>query len=209
MSDLGPELISGWKTAADWRAAKMDLMIGGDPVPWRRVYSDFYKTRLELRYFNPIKVLQDHGTFSGEGFSIAAIQCSLIEFLEATIQGKAYRHGVPNSQLGAYEYSSSRTMFVGFLKNREPFSNEFQDAAQDFYGGVRCGLLHEARTKNGWRIWAKDSESERIIDYATKRLFRDNFHKAILSFVVSYGESLPVTAGLQEAFIRKLDDLCT
>jgi hypothetical protein len=81
------ELIAGWKTQADWHATKASLVVGGDPQTWRAVYRDFYRARLDLRYLNPIKILQDHGTFSGEGFSIAAIQCSLIEFLESTIQG--------------------------------------------------------------------------------------------------------------------------
>src|SRR5436309_15778844 len=86
------ERISGWKTRADWQAAKTTLVVGGDPVTWRGVFQDFFRTRLDLRYLIPIKILQDNGTFSGEGFSIAAIQCSLIEFLESTVQGINYRY---------------------------------------------------------------------------------------------------------------------
>ena len=58
--------------------------------------------------------------------------------------------------MGTYEYSSSSDIFISFLTNRMPFKDEFnKDQARDFYISVRCGLLHEARTKNGWTIWAK------------------------------------------------------
>jgi hypothetical protein len=61
-----------------------------------------------------------------------------------------------------------------------PFKDEFnEDQARDFYISVRCGLLHEARTKNGWTIWAK--HGSRIIDAtgAQKILYRDDFQKAL------------------------------
>jgi hypothetical protein len=87
------------------------------------------------------------------------MQWRIVEFLESTIQGKSYRFLRREAPpLGPYEYSSSSDIFVSFLVNRTPFSSDFktEDTARDFYEGVRCGLLHEARTKNGWTVWAKD-----------------------------------------------------
>ena len=69
---------------------------------------------------------------------------------------------------------------MSILTNRMPFKDEFnEDQARDFYISVRCGLLHEARTKNGWTIWAK--HGSRIIDAtgAQKILYRDDFQKAL------------------------------
>lgn len=209
MTHHGPDLISGWKTVQDWQKARSALAIGGDNYGWRNAFEDFFRTRLELRYLSPIRVLQEHGTLSGEGFSIAAIQCSLIEFLESTFQGIKYRYVRDPSQLGPYEYSSSSGVFVNFLTKRLPFANQFSsDVAKDFYGNVRCGLLHEARTKGGWRIWATDPGC-RIIDSTNKLLFRDNFQEALLAFVEAYGRDLETTPDYQAAFIRKFDDLCT
>jgi hypothetical protein len=54
---------------------------------------DFYTQRHDLRYLNPIKVMQNHGTFTGEWFAIAAIQCTLIEFMESTQQGINHVYG--------------------------------------------------------------------------------------------------------------------
>jgi hypothetical protein len=50
--------------------------------------------------------------------------------------------------------------------------------------------LHEARTKNGWVIWAK--HGSRIIDAtgARKILYRDDFQKALVEFVAWYKSAL-------------------
>jgi hypothetical protein len=207
---IGDTHIAGSLTPDDWTKFRATLTPGGDPTVWKKAFDDYFHTRLSLRYLSPIKVLQDNGTFQGEGFSIAAIQCSLVEFLESTVQGTSYRFlrkGDP--PLGTYEYSSSSDVFVSFLLNRTPFKNDFKDenTARDFYVGVRCGLLHEARTKNGWTIWAKDPASH-TIDAGNKVIYRDNFQAGLLSFVEWYKGELPSHTKLQEAFIRKFDSLC-
>lgn len=207
---IGDVHIAGDLTTDDWKAFRPSLIPDGDKAPWEKAFQDYFHTRLSLRYLGPIKVLQDNGTFQGEGFSIAAIQCSIVEFLESTVQGKSYRFvrkGDP--QLTADEYSSSSDIFVSFLLTRTPFDKDFKDekTARDFYVSVRCGLLHEARTKNGWAIWAKDSAS-RTIDASNKIIYRDNFQAALLTFVDWYKTALPTTRALQEAFIRKFDSLC-
>ncbi len=205
-SDSG--LIAGWKTAKDWRALRAVLVIGGSPDLWKQAFVEFFQTRLELRYLTPIKVLQDHATFQGEGFSILAIQCTLVEFLESTIQGINYRHLRRGETLGPYEYSSSRDVFASFLVKREPFAREFDDElALDFYAGVRCGLLHEARTKGGWRVWAWGLDGT-VIDRDRRIVYRDDCQKALQTFIASDGAALVADTELQEAFVRKFDDLC-
>jgi hypothetical protein len=204
----GNGLIAGWKTAEDWRVLRRALVIGGSAEPWKQAFADFFQTRLHLRYLNPIKVLQDHGTLQGEGFSILAIQCTLVEFLESTLQGIKYRHLQRGEALCPYEYSSSRDIFVRFLVNRNPFSKEFDNRlALDFYAGVRCGLLHEARTKAGWKVWAKGPNAA-VIDRARRIVYRDNFQDALETFIASYANTLPSDTTLQDAFVRKFDDLC-
>src|SRR5882762_6816479 len=160
----GDFIIAGKKRVSHWRAFRGKLTVRADPALWAKAYKDYFYARLSYRYLKPLKTLQTNGPIRGEGFSIVAIQCSLIEFLESTIQGKSYlysRNG--NPPLGPYEYSSSGAMFESFLANRTPFSGEFTPPlAHDFYVGVRCGVLHEARTKNGWTILA-GSETGQII----------------------------------------------
>jgi len=207
MAERLPVYVSGWKTPDDWKITKAILTGNPKTGDWERAFDEFFRTRLDLRYLGPIRVLQDNGSFQGEGFSIAGIQCSLIEFLESTVQGINYRYVRREKDLGSYEYSSSSKIFMSFLMIREPFAKVFtKTIADDFYIGVRCGLLHEARTKNGWRIWARDSD-ERIIDPAKKILFRDNFQTALNLFIRDNGIELPRNTEYQAAFIRKFDNL--
>lgn len=165
------QYVSGWKTADDWTAAKNRLLSRSSDVEWSDVFQDFFETRLNLRYLRPIHLLQEHGTLQGEGFSIAAIQCSLIEFLESTVQGINYRCLRKGETLKPYEYSSSSDLFRQFLTTRQPFASQFaNDVAVDFYANVRCALLHEARTKGNWRIWAENHDGK-IIDPVEKILY--------------------------------------
>jgi hypothetical protein len=192
-----------------WQAFRGTLTVAGDVASWEKAYKDYFHARLSHRYLKPIKTLQTGGSTRGEGFSIVAIQCSLIEFLESTIQGKNYlytRNG--NLPLGQYAYSNRGAIFESFLANRTPFDREFAPPlAHDFYVGVRCGVLHEARTKNGWMILA-ESETGQIIDPNLKIVYRDNFQTALLKFVRWYKTALPPTPALQETFLRKFDNLC-
>ena len=200
-------VIAGSLTADDWAARKV-VLATGSASDWGSAFNDFFLQRLQLRYLDPIKVLQENGSCLGEGFSIVAIQCSLVEFLESSFQGKNYKWLSQGQLLGAHEYSVSKDIFVSFLSNRPPFSGIFTIAsARDFYVNVRCGLLHEARTKNGWKIWAYDS-SGAIADTTSRVVYRDNFQEGLLNYIQQYGQDLQTDKALQEAFVRKLDGLC-
>jgi len=109
-------------------------------------------------------------------------------------------------------------MFVRFLSEQNPFNRFFdRDTAQDFYENVRCPLLHEARTRNGWSIWAlnfdlgispeQKSKLASPIDPRQKIIFRDNLQKLFLQFVDDYGAKVISEVKLQEAFICKFDNL--
>ena len=164
--------------------------------------------RLNLRYFNPIRILQENGTFEGEGFSIMAILCTLVEFLESTFRGLRYRFVTKKRELEPFEYNVSSDIFVGFLSKRIPFSDHFDESlALEFYKNVRCGLLHEAHTKGGWTIWAK-SYNGALIERDRKTVYRDNFREAFDTCITDYGKRLSFERELQEAFIRKFDFIC-
>jgi hypothetical protein len=196
--------IAGCKTTSDWQILKGQLKIGGTPDLWNTAFDDFFFERLQTRYFRPINAIQKIESNKGEGFSIVALQCSLIEFLGATLKGLIYVLEVKDPTL---EYKDSKDMFVRFLVEAPPFRETFdQSLAIDFYKGVRCGLVHDARTKLGWRI--HKSSVQEIVDKTAKIVYRDNLQNGFISFVDWYRSELREVAKLQEAFIRKFDSLC-
>ncbi|MEH7906223.1 hypothetical protein V7798_00780 [Rhizobium laguerreae] len=199
--------IAGNLTVEDWENQKRILTIGGSPDSWADAFDNFFLQRLKLRYFRPIEFIQKNGDWRGEGFSMVSLQCALIEFLAATRNGMKYRHLKRGEVLGQFEYTKSGTVFCQFLQDEMPFKRWFdENSAADFYSSVRCALLHEARTKSGWRIWRTGAPA---VDTARKIVFCDFLQEAIGAYVDEYGRRLLDDATLQSAFIRKFDDLAT
>jgi len=201
--------IAGNKTVKDWQQFRQTLVPGGDPKAWKTAFETYFEARLTTRYLRPIQSLHASHTLNGEGFSILAIHCSMIEFLESTLQGRTYRfRRKKDPPLGQYEYAESAQMFTSFLTRRKPFSKVFNASlAGDFYSGVRCALLHEARTKDGWIIKAKGPAIAEVAG-GRKLVYRNNFQDALLNFIQWYSGALQTDQALQEAFLRKFDSLC-
>jgi hypothetical protein len=202
--------IAGRKTVKDWNEFKIKLLDFDNDKDWKIAYRNYYSNRLHDRYLAPIETIKCHGTFTGEGFSIMAIICSLIEFLESTYQGKNYRYkrkGDP--PLSAFEYSGSEAIFVSFLTQHLPFDKEFdKESASEFYKSVRCGLLHEARTKGNWKIKGAGNKLFEKKTDKTIVIYRNPFLEAIHQFIKNYEVELYKDVSRKEAFIRKLDNLC-
>lgn len=204
-----PVYISRTRTHVQWLAIRDELQADRANNLWRNAVQDFFHDRLVSRYLEPIECLNDQGSCSGEGFSIATIQCALIEFLESTVQGLTYRYIRGGDTLGTNEYSKSKALFVNFLVRRDPFASVFDvSLAEDFYTSIRCPLLHEARTKNGWTILAEAYDNS-IIDRARKVLYRNGFQRSLIEFIENYEAQLLHDSALQDAFIRKFDNLAT
>lgn len=190
-----------------WGTGKRDVIYSPQlrPQSSGETYEEFLEERLYARYLNPIDLLK--GQTNGEGFAIVSIQCAHIEFLAALKVGKNYRFPQNGQQLSEHEYSRSKDLFCGFLSSSEPFKAWFDsaDVAVDFYASVRCGLLHEARTKDGWRIKASGDVA---IDYDNKVVYRNQLNGTITDYLSLYKEKLKSDAELQAAFIRKFNHLC-
>lgn len=199
-------------TVADWKAMKSKL-VPGKSDNWKYAFNLFFMKRIKTRYFEPIRLLQDHGENKGEGFSIVALQCSLIEFLASTRTGKNYKHGATEEERrNQNKYSSSQLVFTKFLRDYLPFKDYSSNLAGCFYTHVRCALLHEARTKGNWKILADAPDNKKIVDViektGEKTLYRNNLQKAFKEYIDNYGKELVECKELQKAFIRKFDYLC-
>lgn len=207
--------ISGFEPVSTWKNIRVDLIKSALPnsdshPDWESAYKLLEK-RLTTRFIDPIEWILAKKKDVGEGFSAVALQCILIEFLEALYEGKVY---TTKKNPRAFEYHSSKELFCNFLLSRKPFSDYFKqrENAEGFFDNIRCGLLHEAATKESSRI--NNAPTHGVIawfepdDPKNMRIYRENFFKAILKFIEEYRKTLLKSAELKTNFIRKMDDIC-
>lgn len=192
---------------SEWPMTKVKLESGeADAATWKGAHERLLKARLDDRYLKPIKSIRESGSYIGEGFAILTIQCGLIEFLAALRCGWNYRNGAAYGKNN--EYGSSRRLYAEFLTNQKPFSDYVPDSerALEFYRDVRCGLTHEAQTKNGWKVRAANA-TDSAIDFNSKFVNRDLLGNAIDKYLAIYSDELQTSADLQAAFVRKLQHI--
>jgi len=199
--------IAGDKTDKDWLSLELKIKVDfGNVDLWNQAL-DFFEDRLNERYIKPAEEIQDNLSALGEGFAITTLLCSLIEALETFYEGKCFKCGPPRSK---YDYGNgtSRLIYVNFLTKREPFKAMFSpDLAKDFYNNVRCALLHEAMTRNGWVI---RTNSEGLVEEkdGEKRLNRRVFLQEIKNYLKKYRGVVQGSKDRKDAFIRKMKCIC-
>lgn len=112
--------------------------------------ANFVHQRFTERYIKPINNLDKT---EKHGFSIMAVCCLMIESLES------FKNGWHSTR------NRSEQAFKEFLKSENEFM-ELKDHASQFYKHIRCGILHQSETTDGWKIQRKgelfDSESKTI-----------------------------------------------
>lgn len=96
--------------------------------------ADFVKQRVTERFLSPVR-----DSHAAHGFAMMAVACLMIESLES------FRQGWTDTR-----YRSNEA-FRLFFENNQPL-DAFKPVADEFYLGVRCGILHQAETTGGWRI---------------------------------------------------------
>ncbi|RWF88529.1 MAG: hypothetical protein EOQ45_32055 [Mesorhizobium sp.] len=204
MSGQKDTLSISWAFPWDWKRIRSLASSDRTADTWADVYDSVLSERLKYRYLEPITRMDANG--KGEGFSILTIQCALIEFLASLRKGWSYRHG--HKDYGKDDaYGDSQKLYVDFLRKEEPFKAHFtKRQAEGFYADIRCGLVHEAQTKRGWRIWRGDA-SQPVIDHTRKIVYRESMRRCITDYLERYRSELLLSTDLQDAFIRKFDYL--
>ena len=189
-----------------------------------------YDRRLKRKFFKPIESVIRERILGGEGFTIVTVQCALIEMFAAFKEGKIFNPD-RTKKLAKYEYSRSQQIFTDFLLTASIFEDNFWQYnsgkkvikdqpynAKDFYKDVRCGLMHEARTKGNWIIGAtpltKSVKTERkfiITEDGKMKIYRTVLHHKLLHYLMDYQKELRQDSQesevLRKNFARKLDHL--
>ncbi len=189
---------------------------------------EIFSRRLRRYYINPINKLK--GGFTGEGFVIVTAQCALIETLAAFKEGKVYDR---NKEENEIYYKDSRKLFVKFLTTESIFEGIFFNNnhqpncphnAEQFYSKVRCGLMHEARTKDEWIIHKEEENYARKNPRYKKTgkfikenrqhkkiIFRNQLQDILEKYFEQYKSELKDSDEkynqLRRLFGRKIDDL--
>jgi hypothetical protein len=183
---------------------------------WDLVF-DFFEERIKTRYINPINIILNMELKTGEGFAVVNLQCSLIETIECFINGWIYqkvekKHVWYNNTSNEI-INNNKDIYISFFSEREPFKSFIPkiDGA-NFYIDVRCALLHEAQTKNGWRILASGTS----YPIEQKNIYRNDFQKAILRVIKDYKKAVVYCekfgridgVDLRKNFIKKFNHIC-
>ncbi|GIV98630.1 hypothetical protein [Roseiflexus sp.] len=140
----------------------------------RKNIAEFIKERFKERYITPIASTDKK---QKHGFCTMAICCLMIEALESFWQGWEDTRGESkNAFREFFQRCSTQNLALGV----------FKDVADDFYTGVRCGILHQAETTNGWRIRRKCQ----LYDPEQKMINATKFHRELENALKAYYEEL-------------------
>lgn len=96
--------------------------------------AEVVRKRFEDRYLNPVL-----SSKAPHGFAILAICCLMVEALES------FRQGWKRTD------DKSEAAFCSFFQAHGEF-RDLRPVAHEFYRAVRCGILHQAETMQGWRV---------------------------------------------------------
>lgn len=122
--------------ASEWK--RLDLA-SNENKDWQRAIHIF-RSRITGRYLEAADLLVeiDQKRLPRQrrfGFAVLAIDCLLVETLQAFIEGRTDTK------------NHSEEMFVNFLTSRQSFNADFKATlARKFYKQFRCGILHQAET---------------------------------------------------------------
>jgi hypothetical protein len=122
--------------------------------------ANFIYQRFSERYIAPI---ENTPSEKKHGFSIMAVNCLMIEALESFRSGYADTKG------------ESKKSLVEFKGNEERF-----------YKDVRCGILHQAETRGGWKI----RRSGVLFDETTLTINATEFLARLKAYLEDYKSEL-------------------
>ncbi|MCK9420282.1 MAG: hypothetical protein M0R70_12970 [Nitrospirae bacterium] len=152
--------------------------------------ADLILERFRERYVDPFE-----NNNSKHGFSMIAIGCLMVEALHSFKKGWK-RTGVKGGEAFDEFFSSSKHL------------NIFKGVGEQFYSNIRCGVLHQGETYDGWKITRKGE----LLDRNNKTVNATKFLKAIdleLQEYFAFLKSEPYDSDSWKKAIKKMDHICT
>lgn len=164
-------------------------------------YKDFFNNKDKVSIINLIKdrfseryILPFKDNKFKHGFCIMAVSCLMIETLES------FWEGWPNTD------NKSEKAFCDFF-DRSNRLIDFKGYSKEFYKHVRCGILHQAETTNGWRIRRKGE----LFDKYTKTINATRFIKILEEELDDYCDKLNKfdwNSKIWTNLLKKMNTIC-
>jgi hypothetical protein len=147
---------------------------------------DFIVQRFQERYFAPALHAETR-----HGFTLMTVACLVIEALECFYQGKEDSSG------------NTRRIFKSFFERRTGLEC-FGADGDWFYLDIRCGILHQAETKGGWRV----RRAGQLLDTRARTINAYTFVLHLQRAVDAYAKQLEVDDELWGKFRTKMAAVC-
>jgi hypothetical protein len=146
----------------------------------------FVCERFDERYFNPIEMSR-----AKHGFASLAVACLVIETLESFYQGRE------DTKL------LSRQMFSDFFK-RDTGLKELGTAGDWFFLDIRCGILHQAEARGGWRVL----RSGPLVDASARTINATRLLRELRNEVRTYAAMIRTDDAVWTLFKKKMKAVC-
>jgi len=159
-----------------------------------------FHDRIQGRFLSPVDAIVEHATYDireFSGFAILALDCLIIETLNQFYKGTDETTG------------KHWKAFRDFFKSSEHFKTEFPTSktCEIFYSHFRCGLLHQAQTKQHSKIRYGERSMIQLVDSTdiNKGLIvdRKRFHDALKLEINDYIQKLKNPTTLEDRTLRK------
>ena len=159
----------------------------------KKALANFIYDRLYGRYLKPFDYPEeDYRKNYKNGFSLMASCCLLIETYISFTNSK-YRNTTNKGRECFGYFLTSENKFVelaagGLQANGDISTPKQGGLPNDFYSNVRCGILHNAETKNGWVITRSDKKP--YFNPTTKEINAAKFANRLKSVLSRYRNNL-------------------
>lgn len=176
--------------------------------------SQFIYNRLYGRYIKPFDF--DNRNYPDRyknGFTIMANCCLLIETY-TSFREKSFTDTNGKSERCFGWFFLNEKRFVDFSKNglsiedyiNKPGRLNNKGVPKDFYINVRCGILHNAETRNGWKIIRRGA----FYDENTKTINAFKFMNRLKSTLKDYKNELDdsdVSTDIWDSFVDRIKEI--
>lgn len=179
-------------TTSDRRSITVKMVSDFLKTKDTKALADFIYKRLYGRYLKSFDYENDDYIKNYKnGFAIMASCCLLIEtYISFTVKEFRYTRNKSMGTFGVFFTTQDKfkVFSKGGRKNDKLSTQREGGTPNDFYQNVRCGILHNAETRNGWRI--SRNPKKPMFNESTKEINAVKFANNLKAVLKDYKNNL-------------------